>query len=335
MKWDALVVGSGPAGATAAYLLSKGGAKVLLVDSRKRVGYPVQCAEFVPLQLYHAFKEFFTPTVAQKVKEMVHFIPGRETYRSPSEGLVLNRERWEERIVSLAIKEGATLRLRTKFLGFEGRKALLKDLTTGRTYAEEADFTVGADGARSAVKKTGRATERFLSASQLTLPLREPLGDLLIYFREYAPGGYCWVFPKGKVANLGVGLEGNAAEVLPLFLREVKELVELKPLRRTGGLIPAEGLLPLVRGRVLLAGDAGGFCHPITGAGISSAVLSGSMLAEALLAGRPEDYEEEAREVFGETLSRALKKRKLAERWENLAELVPKLWPAFPDYYRD
>jgi len=336
MKWDALVVGAGPAGATCAYLLAKGGAKVLLVDSKKKVGVPVQCAEFVPVQLYHSFKEFFTPeAVAQKVEKMVHFLPGREPYESPSEGFVLNRERWEERIVSLALKEGAVLKLKTRFEGFEDGKVLLKDLTSGKTFEQEADFLVGADGARSAVaRKTGRATERFLPATQLTLPLKKPLGDLLIYFREYAPGGYCWLFPKGKTANVGVGLEGGSPfEALRRFLEEVKELVELKPLRRTGGFIPAEGLLPLVRGRVLLAGDAGGFCHPVTGAGIANAVLSASVLAEALLRGKPEDYEEEAREVFEETLSRALKKRELMKKWESLEELIPKVWPAFPDYY--
>jgi digeranylgeranylglycerophospholipid reductase len=35
------------------------GAKVLVVDFKRKIGTPVQCAEFVPIQLYHHFKEFF------------------------------------------------------------------------------------------------------------------------------------------------------------------------------------------------------------------------------------------------------------------------------------
>lgn len=58
-KVDVLVVGGGPAGATCAYELADKGLKVLIVDIKRRIGTPVQCAEFVPIQLYHKFKEFF------------------------------------------------------------------------------------------------------------------------------------------------------------------------------------------------------------------------------------------------------------------------------------
>ena len=48
---DVLVVGAGPAGSCAARAAAQGGARVLLVEKRRQVGLPVQCAEFVPRQL--------------------------------------------------------------------------------------------------------------------------------------------------------------------------------------------------------------------------------------------------------------------------------------------
>ncbi|NPA32324.1 MAG: NAD(P)/FAD-dependent oxidoreductase [Aquificae bacterium] len=342
-RFDVLVVGAGPAGATCAYKLAKGGAKVLLVDTRQRVGHPVQCAEFVPVQLSHTFPEFFPPrTLAKRVKTMLHLTPWGETVSMRSEGFVLHRSLWDENIANLAQKQGAQLKTKTKLISLTDGGAILKDLKTGEVYEVRADFVVGADGARSFVaRQTGDFTKRFLSTSQLTLPLKEPLDELLIYFRDYIPGGYGWVFPKGDVANVGVGLDPSfglsAREALSRFLSELSELVDTnRVLSRTGGFIPAQGVLKPVRGRVLLVGDAGGFCHPITGAGIPNAVLTGAMAGEALLSGNPEEYEEEALDTLGAPLMRAKKKRERYMReWDRLEWRVPRTWIAFPEYYED
>ena len=102
MHYDVVVIGAGPGGSTAAYTLAKEGARVLLVDSRKEVGYPVQCAEFVPVQLYYKFPEFFSPeTIAQKVNNMVHFTPWGEITTMYSEGFILNRDLWDKKIAEL------------------------------------------------------------------------------------------------------------------------------------------------------------------------------------------------------------------------------------------
>ncbi len=103
LKCEFLVVGGGPAGSTTAYKLAKEGAKVLVVDFKRKIGTPVQCAEFVPIQLYHQFKEFFDKeAIAQRVNKMVHFTPWGEVVSMESTGLVLNREIRAE----LRLKEG-------------------------------------------------------------------------------------------------------------------------------------------------------------------------------------------------------------------------------------
>ena len=47
-SYDIVVIGAGPAGASAAQAAAQRGAKVLMIDRRQRIGVPVQCAEFVP-----------------------------------------------------------------------------------------------------------------------------------------------------------------------------------------------------------------------------------------------------------------------------------------------
>ncbi len=344
MKYDAVIIGAGPAGSTTAYTLAKGGAKVLIVDFKRRVGVPVQCAEFVPSQLAHRFPEFFTEeTVVQKVKEMVHLTPWGEVVTMPSEGFMLRRDRFDSLIADLALKEGADLMLRTVFLGLEDGNVWLERVDTRERFRVKADLVIGADGPRSRVARlTGDHTKIFLTTAQVTMPLKGRLEDLVIYFRDYIPGGYGWVFPKGNLANVGVGIDPsfgvNVTKVLRRFVEEVLSdgWVSDKVLSRTGGWIPAEGVKEPVRGNVLLVGDAGGFCHPITGGGIANAVLTGAMAGEAILDSSPDDYREEVLGTFGETLGRAARKRlKYMKSWENLEFIIPRTWIAFEEYWKE
>jgi len=344
MKCDVLVVGAGPAGATAAYLLARGGAKVLMVDTRKVPGVPVQCAEFVPLQLESLFPEFFPGEVtAQRVHHMTHFTPWGEVFSVKSEGYVLHRDRFDGNLVRLAQKAGAELKLKTRFTGFAEGRVFLKDLRSGISYSVDAEFVVGADGARSLVARlSGEATEEFLPTAQITVPLGEKLCDLLIFFRDYIPGGYGWIFPRGDHANVGVGVDPRypvrVGEVLSRFVEEVRSLglIRGSEIRRSGGWIPAEGMKEPLRGRIMLVGDAGGFCHPITGGGIASAVQTGALAASALLERSPGDFAEECRETFGSSLRRAAERRiKYMGSWDNLRFIIPRTWIAFEEYWKE
>ncbi len=341
MIYDVAIIGAGPGGSTTAYFLSRAGAKVLLIDSKINIGKPVQCGEFVPLQLRLQFPKFFSEElVVQRVRNMVHFTPWGEISVTPSEGFLLNRDKFDERLVKLAIKEGTEARFGIRFVSFEGKNLILKDRRSGNIHTVRSDIIVGADGARSTVAKlTGEYTKTFLPAAQITLPLKEKLEDLLIFFREYIPGGYGWIFPKGNVANVGVGIDPRhglkISQVLKKFKEEViaEGFVEDSILKRTGGFIPAEGMKKPLRGNVLLVGDAGGFCHPITGAGIANAVQTGVMASSAILENSLQSYEEECREIFGEFLGRAVLKRvKYMGHWENLKFTVPRTWITFKEY---
>ena len=53
---DILIVGAGPSGSLAAIEAAIQDARVLLVDKKKKIGYPVQCAEYVPKLLLNELK---------------------------------------------------------------------------------------------------------------------------------------------------------------------------------------------------------------------------------------------------------------------------------------
>ncbi len=344
MKFDAVVIGAGPGGATCAWELARKGAKVLIVDFKRRPGIPVQCAEFVPLQLKHRYPHFFIQdSVAQEVESMVHFTPWGEVVTMPSPGFVLNRDIFDSRIVDLAVSQGAEIMLRTFFRGFDNGNVILENVLTRETVKVRADFIIGADGPRSRTARlTGYPIRSFLATAQFMMPLLAKLKDLLIFFRDYIPGGYGWVFPKGDKANVGVGVDPefgvNVMNSLKRFKEEVTSsgIVANQIISRTGGWIPAEGPVEPSRGKVLLVGDAGGFCHPITGGGIANAVLTGSLAAQSIIEGDPEEYGESSMDFLGESLTRAARKRiKYMKRWDDLEFIIPKTWIAFEEYWKE
>ncbi len=191
----------------------------------------------------------------------------------------------------------------------------------------------------------------YIYATQIKADLLKELDSVICYFRPYIPYGYGWVFPKGKFANVGIGIEKPVSE-MPLslsfnkFLNEIRStgLIGLKIIEKTSGLVPVSGLNEITDGNIALCGDAAGLTHPVTGAGILSAVISGGLAgdyaAESVKASKNllEDYKEELESVFKKPLSNAAKKRSelypLMKDDLSIEKNIKRLWPSFEEYYK-
>ncbi|MBU0703534.1 MAG: FAD-dependent monooxygenase, partial [Chloroflexi bacterium] len=118
-------------------------------------------------------------------------------------------------------------------------------------------------------------------------------------------------------------------------------------LGRTGGPVPSGGTVARLRvGNVLLVGDAAGHTHPVTGAGIFAAIVSGTLAGEAAAKAVKsndfallDEYEREWAAFMGGPLRHALSKRRyLDEHWSDdaasLSGVVRETWVAFKEYGR-
>jgi flavin-dependent dehydrogenase len=153
---------------------------------------------------------------------------------------------------------------------------------------------VGADGARSAVRRTigvdaGTTYVTLQDYVELDGTL-EPYFDC-IYMRSLGDGfGYGYVMPKGKVAVVGSVfypktkrpwekqdrlLEVLRAQMPQLGATVKREACAALYLRTKADVVAGSG-------RVLLAGEAGGFMSPTSGEGISYAVRSGILAGRAI-----------------------------------------------------
>lgn len=348
---DVLVVGLGPAGASAAAAAARGGASVLAIDRKAVPGVPVQCAEFVPAMIGQA-TDVFGDAAIQRITSMTTFIlPDGERHEEATfSGHMIDRARFDAALVGEAEASGAGWLFATLLRGISA--AGEAQLSDGRIVA--AQVIIGADGPRSAVGRiVGHVNAEISESRQITVPLLEAFEATDIFLSPDFPGGYAWLFPKGDVANLGIGVAQQERHRLKALLGALHaQLVEegrvgSEILSHTGGAIPAGGLVgPVaVRGSatVLLAGDAAGLANPITGAGINPAVQSGTLAGAAAANISRGDvtaaaaYREDIEDLFGVSLARAVRRRQdllaaFASGAMRSADLK-RGWIAFPAYW--
>jgi geranylgeranyl reductase family protein len=346
---DVLVVGLGPAGASAAAAAARTGLRVVAVDRRREAGVPVQCAEFVPA-LIGIDVGGLASSVRQSIASMVTFVEDdAPDLTHPFPGKMLDRAAFDASLVRDAVTAGAQCRFgaTVRRIG-EDASVTLADGTT-----IVAAVIVGADGPRSRVGRAiGSVNTAQVETRQVTVPLIVAHDATDIFLSRSIPGGYGWLFPKGNVANLGAGIDPVHRDRLKSIVAKLHKAladdgrVGEKVLGVTGGAIPVGGMLSVQRrlgpAHVILAGDAAGLSNPITGAGIAAAVYSGKLAglaAAAVARGEAQAalaYEEELREVLGAALARAVRRR--AELREVASccgnkDALRRGWIAYPQYW--
>jgi digeranylgeranylglycerophospholipid reductase len=350
--YDIVVIGAGPAGSSAARAAAQRGTRVLLIDRRQRLGIPVQCAEFVP-QWISRHVSFSSTCVMQRVEKMVTHLPDRIIYQMKSPGYMLDRSLFDKELAASAILSGARISIGTRAVDLSHKGLVVERGSKVETIPSKV--FIGADGASSTVARFfGKPPLKTITALQVEVVISEPQNHVDVYFHKDYEGGYGWFFPKGKTANVGVGVITSKTSRLPDllgnfldFLKESKTLQGVQIVSKTGGLIPCEFYEQNLFKNVLLVGDAAGHAHPITGAGILNAVIAGELAgrvaAEAIAKedlGWLNNYDREWQETVGKSLSYGtLKRRFLEEHWDqpgvDFKELVRKTWVGFKEYYED
>ncbi len=336
-RFDVVVVGAGPGGATAARFAARGGARTLLVDQRPELGHPVQCGEFLPTarelgdlfpcpDLIREAYRIPTETILREIEWLECVSPRGQRYRSPLEGYTVSRRAFDKCLALEAEGEGAELwfpkgvtRVHDGSVAFAGGERV------------EGAVVVGADGPLSTVARgvgyhPPREMYRMITAS---VPGAFDT-TIALYFGRLAPGGYAWLFPRASDANVGLGAirfppgEGLDGMLDAFVLREGwGEVYE-----RTRWWVPI-GPPPetAVRGRALLVGDAANMVMATNGGGIPTAILAGRdagfVAARHVRDGAPlAEYDRLWKAHLGEPLARAYRIKRFADRILNSDLLV-------------
>lgn len=350
-SYDMVIIGAGPAGSSAARAAAQRGANVLMIDQRQRIGVPVQCAELVSQWISH-YARFSSTCIHQTIEKMVTHLPDGTSHEMRSPGYMLDRSLFDKELVAQAILSGAKIIIETRAVGLSHEGLVVE--RGSKKEIIQTKVLIGADGVHSFLARcVGQPPLKTIIALQYEVVLPEPQNHVDVFFHKDYPGGYAWFFPKKRTANVGIGILPQKANLLLKrmdhflnYLVETKRLSSVEIVAKTGGAIPCKKPRKTVFGNMLLAGDAAGHAHPISGAGILNAVIGGEIagrIATEAVQRRDlsylENYEIEWQEAFGKSLSYAAFKRKfLEENWNrpgiDFRDLTRRSWIGFKEYHK-
>ncbi len=323
-KYDVVVVGAGPAGSMAARFAAEKGISVLVLEKDRDVGYPVRCGEAVSRKGIEEFIPSDPKFIATTIDKFSFIAPDGTEVVIPleEEGYILERRIFDYELAKTAAKAGAEIMTRAYVNGllFDGDKVSgVKYEHQGEQKEISAEIVIAADGVESRVGrwaglKTHIDFRDMESAVQITAAniSVDPETCYFYFGEEFAPQGYFWIFPKDKnSANIGLGIGGDrnrkksALTYLNNFME--KHYPGASVLTVIAGGVPCVPTLEkIVAPGIMLAGDAARQVNPLSGGGIASGMIGGSIAgtvaAESILNKNPDhifEYEKRWNDRLG------------------------------------
>jgi len=313
---DVIVVGAGPAGATAARLLAAWGISVLLLERCRLPRYKPCGGAITKRTIQFLAPLDISPVIETWVRKIVVQSPNGESFTADlPEGLIATvmRDKFDTYLTDAAILAGAKLKSGEPVLRCEQRLDGVEVITARETYRCLA--LIGADGANSVVAEQLGLKPKRRAVSivvELSPEARERWDDSIHLHFPFSLNGYAWCFPKGDHLSAGIYTRSpqipNWREWLHLYLAnlELSDCLDRQKIR--GHTIPiADKRSVFHKGNVIVVGDAAGVADPFTGEGISWAIYTGRLAAafvRAFLEGERDalsDYTRAVRkEVLGE-----------------------------------
>jgi geranylgeranyl reductase family protein len=336
MGLEIAVVGAGPAGSTAAYLLAKQGIKVLLFE-QKNMPHRKPCGGALSQRALNLLKELKLTLPSNLIQKTITGFclvkpNGKEVIcdlKRPVAHLV-QRDKFDFFLYKRAKKAGA--------VALEGRKIInAKQIGNKISISTDAkgeylvDLVIAADVANGNLARFLGLRSHWPKDQIRVAVEMEPQIDPKIIAKAYPnkhiymhfgkhPHGYAWVFPKRDRISIGLG---GLADKSTNLQKELKAFSQTLPItippetEISAGVIPLGGIQrPLVDDGIILIGDAGGFVDPFTEEGIYHAIMSAKIAVDVVQSvvktGNTEResllrYEQETWEVIGEDLSASRK----------------------------
>ncbi|HEX9075699.1 MAG TPA: geranylgeranyl reductase family protein [Anaerolineae bacterium] len=288
--WDAIIVGAGPGGSSAAYGLAKNGLRVLLLEKENMPRYK-PCGGGLTAKVRSALDFDFSPTIENTVREVSLAFGVERKRMNTSEAWCVMRDKFDALLAERAVKAGAELRDAQPVL-----QVAFKDggaSVTTRSGVERGRIVIGADGVNGIVRRSaafpahgrmGVALEAEMDAP--TPALEEWHGALHLDFGAI-PWGYAWIFPKAEHLSVGIGdlvRPGHRTDLRAELARYIAAEPSLRGANTRfmrGHRVPLGGKFERYHApHVLLVGDAAGLVDPFTAEGIYYAIRSGQIAAE-------------------------------------------------------
>ncbi len=352
--YDVIIIGAGPAGATAAKCLLdlRPQTNVLLLDKAKRFPRPKPCGGYLGAEVLEAFpylqgneRHFVT---SESQRGILHSPDLRYQVGGQTRMLGVLRLYFDAYLVGIAQHAGAQIETNSRVIDVKPEpRQVIVELADQRKLSTKV--VVGADGATSIVaRRTGlhagwqpheicrTIVKEFPVKSNFIRNQFGPERTIHLFLKFNQIPGYAWVFPKVHHINVGLGCFASypfrLIDYFRLLLRLLKrkamlpETANLKGVE--AGICPTMGPIETTQqNRVMLIGDAAGFVSPSTGAGIIPGMRSGQLAAQTLAEAIEREqfeatflqrYQRRWEKIIGRFETELLIQRIFLTRWCNL-----------------
>ncbi len=298
MAYDVIVIGAGPAGSIAARTTAQAGLSTLLIEKRQEIGSPVRCGEAVGYDTVQEFIPLDPKWISADIDSFsVHNPEGECVVVPPLEQtLILERRIFDRELARIAAEAGAEVLVKaraTDLIRKDGRIAGVKMVVRGEPREVRSKIVIGAGGTESqSVRWAGLKSipqlKNYYAAVQYLMTDIDVDPRICQYHVGWsiAPGGYCWVFPKGnRQANVGLVLTADpkGAKTAIQYLNEFveKRFPTSSILAQIVGGIPITDVIPkMVTDGFMAAGDEAHQADPLHGGGIGASMNGGRFAGE-------------------------------------------------------
>lgn len=292
--FDVAIIGSGPSGASTAFYLAKKRISTVLIEKETLPRYKTCGGGFVyrgrkslPFKIDKIVEREFR-TVDVYLGSKMHFKTHRE---SPTITMVM-RDAFDNLIVEKAKELGVTILEDSKLKSLDFTEKFIK-LNTSQDQLT-AKFVIAADGALSSTAKMAgwtNDTRKLIPALEYEVEVSdedfERLSKEVRFDMDAIPYGYGWSFPKKNHLSIGIASARRTKINLKEYYKKYLDTLQIKHIikeQQHGFQIPVSPRTDgFVKNNVFLIGDAAGFADPVTAEGISNAILSGKLAAEAII----------------------------------------------------
>lgn len=301
-NFDVIIVGGGPAGATAAYLLKKQNLDVLIIDKDKFPRMKL-CGGLLTYKTLKILNEIYGDTLQTlKDKGVINYVSYSYELRTKDEiwnigqstipSVLVNRYVYDHYLLSRSLEIGAQILYQDRVTKVDTSDNVITTISGKRL---KAKIIIGADGANSVVRKAMNKSiydpkkwiKGLATGLEVTIPRADVGLDISgpIIFFDIVPWGYGWVFPNNKNLVIGVGCLFSKKQNLSNALDSLLSMIQFKgenP-KKQGHPIPYGNFLKRpANGNIILIGDAAGFVDPLMGEGIYYAHKSAKIAAESI-----------------------------------------------------
>ena len=276
--YDVTIIGGGPIGSTLAYELANDGIRVLVIDKKKVIGLPLQCAGIINKRVLN-FNQIPNEIILNKVKGA--FLHSKnhsiKVSKDKNQALIIDRVSFDQYLYKRAIESGVESYLSSKVVSIDDFSGIVKFKKDSKLNTIRSKIIVGADGPLSMVSSSIGNDFNYFCASQYLVKVENNDNDSKGFVDLFAYGdlfpGFIWQIPIEE-NMFRIGLFSNhdykrQSEILENFLQSDFKYDDYNVIEKYKGKIPIYSKdNSLFKNRVLLIGDAAAQVKPTTGGGL-------------------------------------------------------------------